>query len=160
MCGHYRRPFFPVPFHKCVGDFLEVIMHSLIPTGNLRKHRSGPYLTEQPQSSAFHGREQRVNIDLGVHRRFPVYRKKMNLRFTRNKASVINSVYARTRKIIINFTGDLQELYSNTTSRKIRPTRMDLDHGLLAGGEWGLSFPGRIDLTGRIPSLITSAWKE
>ena len=98
-----------------------------------------------------HGREQRVNFDLGAHCRFPVYKKKMNLflqaglniNYTGVMKSYIN--IEDHEYSIINIYGD-QYYVPNSNIQGYQTTQGGFGYGPYAGGGMGFTFTRQIGM--------------
>ena len=110
------------------------------------------YLT-QPDLRLFgiHGREQRVNLDLGAHCRFPVYKNRMNLflqaglnvNYTGVMKSYIN-IYDKEYSLI-NVYGN-QNYVPNSNLKEYQTNQGGFGYGLHAGGGIGFTFTDQIGL--------------
>jgi len=145
--------FFRYNFTSVWGIFLEGDYAQLNTDGEFTANIDpATYLTEPNiQLFGIHGREQRVNLDLGVHRRFPVYRKKMNLfvqvglnvnycQVMKNYINFYDKEYS-----IINIYGN-QNYIPNTNLQENQTYQNGFGYGLYAGGGMGFIFSRQIGL--------------
>jgi len=145
--------FFRYNFTSLWGIFLEVDYAQLNTDGVFTANIDpATYLTEPNlQLFGIHGREQRINLDLGVHRRFPVYRKKMNL-FAQ---AGLNVNYCQVMKNYINFNDKEysiiniygnQNYIPNTNLQEYQTYQNGFGYGFYAGGGMGFIFSRQIGL--------------
>jgi hypothetical protein len=110
------------------------------------------YLTE-PDIRLFgvHGKEQRVNIDFGVHCKFPVYKNRMNL-FVQ---AGMNVNYIQVMKSFVDFYGKEYSLINvygnqyyvpNTNLQEYQNLQNGFGYGLYAGAGTGFNFTKQIGL--------------
>jgi len=113
---------------------------------------SAEYLTLQDlRLCGIHGREQRVNLDLGAHCRFPVYKKKMNLFLQAG----MNVNYLKVLKSYINFNEHeysiiniygSQNYVPNSNLQEYQTIQGGFGYGLYASGGMGFTFSRQIGL--------------
>lgn len=98
-----------------------------------------------------HGREERVNFDLGYQRKFPVYKNKMNLFFQGGA----NMNYSKVLKAYINFTDkeySIINLYGSqkyipgTNMQEVQNYQGGFGYGIIAGGGIGFTFTPQLGL--------------
>ncbi len=98
-----------------------------------------------------HGREERLNFDLGYHRKFPVYKKKMNL-FLQGG---VNMNYVQVQKAYINFNDkefSIINIYGSqyyvpgSNLQEVQNRQGGIGYGLILGGGMGFTFTPQIGL--------------
>lgn len=95
-----------------------------------------------------HGQEERINVDLGYHRKFPVYKKKMNLFFQGG----VNANYVRVLKSFVtigNLQYDLVNTYNNGNYidyNDLMSQQAGFGFGVIAGGGIGFTFTPTIGM--------------
>ncbi|HTX89079.1 MAG TPA: hypothetical protein VMC08_08825 [Bacteroidales bacterium] len=145
--------YFRFNFSRHWGIFLQMDYVQLKTDGQFTVQVDSAYYLTNPDIRLFgiHGREQRVNFDLGAHCRFPVYRNKMNLFLEGG----MNFNYTGVMKSYIDFYGkeySIINIYGNqtyvpNTDIQSNPTNQGgFGYGFLAGGGIGFTFTPQIGL--------------